>query len=75
MMRNRLLALTAALGIAALASWAPDAEAIGYCSSTYCAGKPGTTSCACPPGTDKVGKASNCAGWNTVSGIGCWYGG
>jgi len=73
-MRNRLLALTAALGITALASWAPNAEAIGYCSSTYCAGKPGTTACACPPDTDKKGKASNCAGWNTVSGIGCWYG-
>ena len=73
-MRNRLLALTVALGIAALASWAPSAEAIGYCSSTYCAGKPSTTACACPPGTDKVGKASNCAGWNTVSGIGCLYG-
>ena len=73
-MRKRLLTLTAALALAAIASWAPRAEAIGYCSSTYCAGKPSTTSCACPPGTDKVGKASNCGGWNTVSGIGCWYG-
>ena len=72
-MRNRLLALTAALAIAAFASWTPSAEAIGYCSSTYCAGKPGTTACACPPGTDKEGNPSNCAEWNSISQHGCWY--
>jgi len=72
-MRNRLFALTAVLALTALASWVPRAEAIGYCSSTYCAGKSSTASCACPPGTDKVGQPSVCGGWNSVSRIGCWY--
>ena len=54
-MRNRLLALTAALGIAALASWTPSAEATIYCSASYCAAKPEGAACSCPPGTDKEG--------------------
>jgi hypothetical protein len=72
-MRNRLLALTAALGLAALASWTPSAEAIVYCSDSYCAGKPESTACPCPPGTDKEGKTSNCGEWNSISANGCWY--
>lgn len=68
-MTKKLLALTALLGLTVLASWAPRAEAIGYCSSTYCAGKPSSTSCACPPGTDRVGQPSTCAGYTTR----CWY--
>jgi hypothetical protein len=73
-MRNRLLALTAALGIAALASWTPSAEAIVYyCSDAYCEGKPGSTACSCPPETDKEYKPSNCGEWNSITAIGCWY--
>ena len=73
-MRNRLLALTAALGIAVLASWAPSAEAIVYyCSDTYCDGKPETASCSCPPETDREGRASNCSEWHSISQHGCWY--
>jgi hypothetical protein len=72
-MTKRLFALTAVLGLTVLASWFSQAEAVAYCSSTYCAGKPSTTSCGCPPGTDKVGKASTCGSWNTVSRTGCWY--
>jgi hypothetical protein len=72
-MRNRLLALTAALGIAVLASWTPSAEAIIYCSDAYCAGKPESTACPCPPGTDKEGKPSNCGEWSSITAIGCWY--
>jgi hypothetical protein len=72
-MRNRLLALTAALGIAALASWTPSAEATIYCSDAYCAGKPESTACPCPPGTDKEGETSNCEEWNSISANGCWY--
>ena len=73
-MKKKLFALTAVLGISAFVSSVPRAEAVGYCSSTYCAGKPLSTSCGCPPGTDKVGKASTCGGWNKVSATGCWYG-
>jgi len=72
-MRKRLLALAALLGLTALASWAPRVEAVAYCSSTYCAGKPLSTSCGCPPGTDKVGQPSTCGGWNSISRGGCWY--
>jgi len=68
-MKKKLLVLTALLGITALAASVPQAEAIGYCSSTYCAGKPGSTRCACPPGTDKVGQANFCDGYQTS----CWY--
>jgi hypothetical protein len=72
--RYRLLALTAALGIAALASWTPGAEAITiYCSETFCAGKPEDAACTCPPGTDKDGSPSNCEVWSSISGGGCWY--
>ena len=75
-MRNRLLALTAALGIAALALWTPNAEAIPItfcCSDTFCAEKPEDTACTCPPGTDKEGNRSNCEVWNSIAGGGCWY--
>ena len=67
--KKKLLVLTALLGITALAASVPQAEAIGYCSSTYCAGKPGSTRCACPPGTDKVGQATFCEAYQTS----CWY--
>jgi hypothetical protein len=73
MMRNRLLALTAALGIAVLASWTPRAEATTYCSDLYCAGKPEDAPCPCPPGTDKEGNPSTCQEWNSISAHGCWY--
>lgn len=73
-MRYRLLALTAALGMAALASWTPRAEAITfYCSDTFCAGKPEDTACICSPKTDKEGSWSNCEVWNSISVGGCWY--
>jgi hypothetical protein len=73
MMRNRLFALTAALGLAALASWTPSAEATVYCSASYCAGKPEGAACPCPPGSDKEGNLSNCGDWNSISASGCWY--
>lgn len=72
-MRNRLLALTAALGIAALAAWTPSAAATIDCSASYCAWKPEGTACSCPPGTDKEGKPSTCEEWSSISAIGCWY--
>ena len=71
-MRNRLLALTAALGIAALASWTPSDAAI-YCSDAFCEGRPESTACYCPPGTDKEGNPSSCENWRSISNGGCWY--
>ena len=72
-MRNRLLALTAALGIAAFASWTPSSEAIIYCSESFCAGKPEGTTCPCPPGSDKEGNTGTCEAWNSIGVGGCWY--
>jgi hypothetical protein len=72
-MRNRLFALAAALCIAALASWTPNAEAISGCSASFCATKPEDAPCPCPPGTDKEGEESNCLEWNSISANGCWY--
>lgn len=69
-MRKKLFALTAVLCLALLASWAPQAEAVGYCSVSYCAGKPPLAKCGCPPGTDFPGKTSICGLWNHVGG--CW---
>lgn len=72
-MRNRLLALTAALGMAVLATWAPKAEATIYCSDLYCASRPEDAPCICSPKTDKAGETSNCAVWNSIAVGGCWY--
>jgi hypothetical protein len=71
-MKKKLFVLTAILGITALASSVPNAEAIGYCSTSYCAGKSADTPCACPPGTDRVGQRTFCgaAGSNWSN---CWY--
>ena len=69
-MTKKLFALAALLALTALAS-IPQAEAVAYCGSSYCAGKPKSTTCGCPPGTDRVGQASTCGGWNRVGG--CWY--
>lgn len=70
-MKKKLLVLTAVLGIAAFAASVPQAEAIGYCSTTYCAGKSPDTPCACPPGTDRVGQRTSCGTGSTWSN--CWY--
>ena len=72
-MRNRLLALTAALALAVLASWTPSAEGTIYCAASFCAGKPEDAPCPCPPGTDKEGETSNCEVWNSIANGGCWY--
>lgn len=68
---KKLLTLAAALGLALVASLAPRAEAAAYCSKTYCQGKPSSTVCGCPPGTDRVGAPSTCGSWDKVGG--CWY--
>jgi hypothetical protein len=70
-MTKKFFALAAVLAFAALVSGIPQAEAVAYCNSSYCIGKPKSTLCGCPPGTDRVGQASTCGGWNKVGG--CWY--
>lgn len=68
---KKLFVLTAMLAATFVATWAPTAQAVAYCSSTYCAGKPSTATCACPPGTDRQGQTAFCGSWNRVGG--CWY--
>lgn len=69
---KKLFVVTAMLAAACVATWAPSAEAVGYCSATYCAGKPATATCGCPPHTDRPGRTVFCGNWNTVGA--CWYG-
>ena len=71
---KKLFPLVAVLALTATASWVPQAEAVAYCSASYCAGKLSTARCGCPPHTDKKGQSSTCGTWNTVSQTGCWYG-
>ena len=71
-MTKKLFALTAVLVVAVLASWVSPAEAVAYCDSGYCVGKPSTTFCGCPPWTDRRGQRATCGSWNKVGG--CWYG-
>ena len=69
-MTKKLFTLAAVLALTLLASWTPLAEAVGYCSASYCAGKPPYATCGCPPGTDFPGKVVFCGGWNRVGA--CW---
>jgi hypothetical protein len=69
-MKRKLLLITTVLGISLMASWAPEADAVGPCNASYCAGKPASAKCGCPPGTDFPGKVAFCGSWNRVGG--CW---
>lgn len=62
----------AAFALFSAFAWAPAAEAVPYCNSTYCAGQPAGKLCGCPPHTDKPGATATCGSWNRV-GV-CWYG-
>lgn len=70
--RLKRLAPVAVLALVSAFASTPAAEAVGYCSSTYCAGQPSTKLCGCPPHTDKPGATATCGSWNRV-GV-CWYG-
>jgi hypothetical protein len=59
-MTKKLLGLTAALGITALAAWAvPAVAGIGSCTGRYCLSNPGTTLCRCL----QSGQVITCASW------------
>ena len=69
---TRLMPLAVLLALVSAFAWTPAAEAVGYCSATYCAGHPPTKLCGCPPHTDRTGATAFCGNWNTVGA--CWYG-
>ena len=72
-MKKKLFVAAILLGIALASSWVPQAEAVAYCSPTYCAGKPSTTKCGCPPESDRRGQATTCGAYNGIAPAGCWY--
>ena len=63
-MTKKLLGLTAALGIAALASWTGPAVAtdIFPCDGRWCVGRP-NIQCICPAFTPSPGKVIFCGTW------------
>jgi hypothetical protein len=69
-MTKKLFILAAVLALAMLASWTPMVEAVGYCGPSYCAGKPPSALCGCPPYSDFPGKTAFCGNWNRVGA--CW---
>lgn len=69
---TRLMPLALLLALVSAFAWTPSAEAVAYCSSSYCAGQSSTKSCGCPPHTDRPGAPATCGSWNRV-GV-CWYG-
>ena len=50
-MKRKLSTLPLLLGLALLASWAPQAEAVASCTDSYCVLRPSSTPCACPAGS------------------------
>ena len=70
-MKKKLLGLTVALGITALASWSVPAVAtdIPPCTGRICI-RPLPPQCYCLGYTDFPGKVVTCATWNQVGG--CW---
>lgn len=47
-MKGKLWTLPVLLGVALLASWAPQAEAVASCTDRYCITQPSYAPCACP---------------------------
>lgn len=69
-MKRKLFALAALLGLIALGSPAPRAEAAApFCTPLTCQGKPATTTCACPPWTERFGYTATCGSY----GYACYW--
>jgi hypothetical protein len=64
-MKRKMLTLAAVLGITALASLTPSAEAAVECGFG-CSGKPGTTVCYCSLDGGNPGWATTCRAFKTV---------
>lgn len=70
-MKKKLFAAAALLGIALVPSFAPQAEAVGYCSASYCAGKPPLSQCGCPPDSGRPGFTTVCGFWDGFTRASC----
>lgn len=67
-MTRKILPLAALLALI----WSSAAQAVNYCSVSYCANQPWNKPCGCPPESDHPGATSNCGTW-TWSRV-CWDG-
>lgn len=65
-MKRRIFSLIALLAL----TWVSAAQAVGYCSASYCANQPWNKPCGCPPESDRPGAPAYCGTW-TVSRA-CW---
>jgi hypothetical protein len=70
-MMRRILALATLLALASVFVWTPAAQAVGYCSVTYCANQPSGKLCGCPPESDKPGSPATCGSYKWSKA--CWY--
>lgn len=66
-MMRRILPLAALLAL----TCASAAQAVGYCSVSYCANQPPGKLCGCPPESDKPGAPATCGSYKWSSA--CWY--
>ncbi len=66
-MTRKILPLAALLAL----TWASAAQAVGYCSVSYCANQPPGKLCGCPPESDKPGSPATCGSYKWSKA--CWY--
>ena len=64
---RKILPLAALLAL----TLASAAQAVGYCSVSYCANQPPGKLCGCPPESDKPGSPATCGSYKWSKA--CWY--
>ncbi len=63
-MRRKLLVLAALIGLSIpLPGTEATVSAVNICSQAYCATRPQTQACACPPTSARPGAPSFCGAW------------
>jgi hypothetical protein len=66
-MKRKMLALALLLGITALASAVPPAEASLYdCGGLFCQGKYSNTVCYCSASSERPGWSATCGSWKVA---------
>jgi hypothetical protein len=67
-MVRKLFAVAVLFVLSILAVGIQESLAVGPCTAAYCAGKPASAKCGCPPGTDFPGRVLCCGcSWRA-----CW---
>jgi hypothetical protein len=60
---RKLVALAVLLASTFAAIVAPSAQAVATCGSSYCTGRPSSSTCACPSNTPFAGATATCGTW------------